>query len=734
MIFGGIGFLNFLKSIDIPKKYMSIVSDLNGVDLQIICKKSSRYETYEERRSYLRPLALISLALFSLYFSLSYLFNQTIASETWSLIIGAMLLNQSSFVLTFYLTRKFVSNPAMGIPSLMTGFSSLILLASPNLNGIHSELWLIFTIYALLYSNFIAANRCNLIISTFNLVSPIIVAQYLTHTTPLLVFKQFIPIYTIFGLTLYYGFKNNSFKKFVIDQFHEAEGIRRELSDLMKAINDYGCVLHLDPKGKVIFANAKFLELTGYTNNQIKEYSIDEFTTNEFKKNFWNNKFKITSSGVPWTGEVSFNSSEDKVIWYNLTLSVEHDDEGHILGFLVLFYDISEQKYVQDALKREQEVLAHTAKLASIGELAAGVGHEINNPLAIANGQMRILQRILEEQNVTDERINDCIAHYNEATTRIKNIVSGLRSFARIDTDEVRVLNVNKVIKSSIDLIKEIYSKDQVIMTFEESDLPHYVEGNEGKIQQVLMNLFSNAKDALLDQNDDKFIKVWTEVDHDKVCIHVMDNGCGIKEDVQSDIFNAFFTTKPLGVGTGIGLSLSQRIMEEHNGKISFESSSNGTTFNLILPIVDYNELEDDENEDSLDEALMNKIDNKLRVLIIEDEVGIRQMLKFLLINELGFSVVEAGNGREGLDILKNDKNFDVIITDLKMPIMGGVEFLSEVRKLSYPINQIPVIASSGGTNENIGEGFLYILDKPFDDDEFIQLMEGIRLGINNAA
>lgn len=224
---------------------------------------------------------------------------------------------------------------------------------------------------------------------------------------------------------------------------------------------------------------------------------------------------------------------------------------------------------LEKELQKERASNFQNAKLASIGELAAGVAHEINNPLSIAMGYLITIEKN-SQINLSDKDI-ERIGKINAAHIRIKNIVKGLRNFSRTDTERNDFFNLSETITESVLFVKEIYLKQgvEIEMSLEEDIC---LWGNQGEVQQVIMNLLANAKDAVVDNIGKMRIEVKLYSDDQSITLKVRDNGCGIPDEIQQQIFDPFFTTKGVSKGTGIGLSITHRIVTNHQGKIKVAS------------------------------------------------------------------------------------------------------------------------------------------------------------------
>lgn len=376
---------------------------------------------------------------------------------------------------------------------------------------------------------------------------------------------------------------------------------------------------------------------------------------------------------------------------------------------------------------REKELTFHKLKLASLGELAAGVGHEINNPLAIISGNLEILRFKVKGGKNSIEETTPNMNKISNALDRINKIVKGLKNFSRSDSEKMKTINLSEVINESIDMVKEIYEKIglNVISNISQSI---YITGNSGRIQQVLINLLNNSKDAMANKNGN--ITISLSSINNKVYLSIKDEGCGIKKEIADRVFDPFFTTKAVNQGTGIGLSICHQIIQEHNGNISIEESNkNGTTFLIKLDQVNTSPLEDN-SSNKIKKTLKTTNKSIQKILVADDEPSIREIISLMLTeNEYHVTCVE--DGLEAWQRLQDEK-YDILITDIQMPNLNGHELL---RKLDNEKTQkLYKIVLTGGTslsfskNDNsLNNNIDAILEKPFKKEQLIQIIDKIK-------
>lgn len=285
-------------------------------------------------------------------------------------------------------------------------------------------------------------------------------------------------------------------------------------------------------------------------------------------------------SDFEWRGRLLNKNGKHRWIHCQSTPKLQKD--GSIIWDGIIF-DFTKRKRAEDQLEEKQRSVNHQLKLASLGELAAGVAHEINNPLAILNNVLERIASQKEKDNLDKESLKTLIDYALDASNRIQKITSGLRTFTRADVQTSKKFNITEALSSTVSLMTELYRSQDVEIEFENEDSEHYIFGNRGRLDQVLVNLVSNAKDAIGENANGK-ITIKLICDDDDCHIIVSDNGCGIPEEHKEKIFDPFFSTKEVGKGTGIGLSLANSIIQDHGGTIEFETSVSGTTFTARFP------------------------------------------------------------------------------------------------------------------------------------------------------
>jgi two-component system, NtrC family, sensor kinase len=351
----------------------------------------------------------------------------------------------------------------------------------------------------------------------------------------------------------------------------ELERMKAYTESILESINV--AILALDFEGHITSCNRAFESLYEMTRAKIVGSGIEDIFPVDVISSIQN------VSGIKgWQIRSPFNifklfikNKAGKRLIVNFNMIPLQNAFRENAGSLLVLDDISEKTQMEDQLMQSE-------KLSSIGLLAAGIAHEVNTPIA---GISSYTQMLLKETPETDKRKN-ILKKIEKQTFRAAEIVNGLLSFSRINDNEFNALDINKLITESLALLDHQLKNSHILVecSYEKLLLP--VFGNAGKLQQVFLNLFLNAKDAMPSGGD---LKIQTAMNDSLVIIDITDNGLGISEENLKKIFDPFFTTKAIGKGTGLGLAVSYGIIQEHGGRIFVNSDSGkGTHFIIKLP------------------------------------------------------------------------------------------------------------------------------------------------------
>jgi len=371
-----------------------------------------------------------------------------------------------------------------------------------------------------------------------------------------------------------------------------------------------------------------------------------------------------------------------------------------------------------ETLKNTQEQLVQSEKLSGVGEFVAGVTHELNNPLAAVMGFSEMLKDA--EVDAKHRRYLDMI---HKSAQRCQKIVQSLLSFARRHQPERKPVSVNSLIEAVLEIIQYQLRTGNIEVTTQLDPALPVVFADSHQIQQVLLNVINNARQAIEGHQARGTIKIITEADGENVRVIIHDNGPGIPEENLRRIFDPFFTTKEVGKGTGLGLSLCYGIIREHGGTITpLNRHGEGATFIIELPVMhisgDATELLFRSIEDGVLD--LHEGDGK-KVLVIDDEEPILQMMRENLLRH-GYDADIANDGETGLRQLKQN-DYDVVFCDWKMPGLNGRQVYENLRATNPGLCHRVVFITGDVINKTMRE-FLeredrLCLAKPFTLGEF---------------
>lgn len=397
--------------------------------------------------------------------------------------------------------------------------------------------------------------------------------------------------------------------------------------------------------------------------------------------------------------------------------------------FLTPFFDLVGEMIqtikLSEELENQRRLSLHNAKLASIGELAAGVGHEINNPLAIILGQIEMLRMRLEAKGELDASFETFFSKMIRGIDRISSIVKGLRTFARMDKNEMVEFDLKDLLTETVEMLEEIYRTEGIAMSvLLPQELKTY--GNRGRLQQVLVNLLNNARDAM-SHSSEKKLSIEAQVQTNKIILRITDTGSGVSPSLREKIFEPFFTTKEVNKGTGIGLSLALSIIRDHQGELSLEQPEHpGTTFVIRLPLSQQATSVQVANNPIAPVEQPIKEQAKIgTVLVVDDEADIRELLVFFL-EQYKLEVLSASSAQQALEIYqKHQSRISLVISDMKMLGMTGAELAVELRKQHGFAGGFYLV--TGGVNfseESLPKEIQGMINKPFSHVQFQKIVK----------
>jgi PAS domain S-box-containing protein len=395
-------------------------------------------------------------------------------------------------------------------------------------------------------------------------------------------------------------------------------------------------VLITDARRRIIFANVAFMRTLGYRREEVIGRDVLEIS-GELPEPL--EQFQDTLLRRSWRGETVIHRKDGTAIPILLNASLIRDADGHVQGAVAILEDISESKSFREQMQRAD-------RLAAVGEMAAGIAHEINNALAVIFGQTADGAR-------GEESLRAALAQVDAQARRIADIVQGVLGFARPRPPQSLPVDLVELTGKTLELVRHDLSRAHVrLETAFDRSLPP-AKADPQQVQQVLLNLFTNAIHAMAGRSDNWLrVEVWGE--GEQLVLRVADGGPGIAADVLPHIFDPFFSTK--SEGSGLGLSVSYAIARANGGDLRVDSAvGHGTTFTLRLPTAE-----------PAESAPLE------RVLLVDDDPDVAEALAAMLTKE-GLRVSRASTGTEGMAMLESN-DWDAVFLDVRLPDLSGPE------------------------------------------------------------
>ncbi|MEI6433689.1 MAG: PAS domain S-box protein [Bacteroidota bacterium] len=344
----------------------------------------------------------------------------------------------------------------------------------------------------------------------------------------------------------------------------------------------------IDLKGLITDVSVIGLELYGADkSDEMVGKHFFQFVPPEEKKTIMSVIEKTMNEGIAQNVEIKIKRKNQSYFLCETSATLIQDADGTPFSFMIIVRDISQRK------KMEKKQI-HADRMASLGEMASGIAHEINQPLNTISMVMdNILFEASKREHIEKEYLKKKTDKIFDNITRIRNIIDHVRAFSRSQDDYILTgFDINNSVKDAVTMVSEQFKHLAINMNLQLQENLPMIPGNTFKFEQVILNLLSNAKDALLEKkskqltNFNMFVTIRSFLENKRIIIEMSDNGTGISEEDIEYIMLPFYTTKDAGMGTGLGLSISYQILKEMNGSIEIASNSfHGTTFKVILPI-----------------------------------------------------------------------------------------------------------------------------------------------------
>jgi len=470
----------------------------------------------------------------------------------------------------------------------------------------------------------------------------------------------------------------------------------------------------LNPKGIITRVNLTAVSLLGAPRMHLLRSVLSTCIADGWQGALLKARANAARTGEKERLELQLKRETGPPLWVRADITADRDEREAVVQWCVVLMDISREKEAEEALRLDEEEkqrlgekLRHAQKMETLGTLAGGVAHEFNNILMIILGNHDLMKDALPDWSP----LNHNLERIRSAAIRSRDVVRQLLAFARKGDTRQTPLNISDVVRETLMLIRSTLPANIHI----EQRLPADIDpilGNSTQINQLMINLCANAAGAMLPAGGQLTVEV-ANVTLDAagagrhrrlrpgahVRLLVADTGCGMDAATLAHIFEPYFTTKPFGKGSGIGLAVVHGIIEQHNGEIITESKvGQGTVFTILLPAYPGPV----EAEPPVSPDLPKGHES---LLLVDDEAAIGTVGQYWL-SGLGYTVTVTTDPREALERMQADpQTFDLVITDMAMPHMSGVELSTRLLALRADLPIVLCTGYSEGIDETTARG-----------------------------
>ncbi len=494
----------------------------------------------------------------------------------------------------------------------------------------------------------------------------------------------------------------------------ELDNVTLHLDTLLNSFPDI--IIIKDKEKRWLFANnftLEFFGLTnidykGKTNEKLVKYLKDESLKEAFERGSRSDT-ELLKTKKPIQYISRYTLSDGREFFFEARKVPVYDTKKELQGILSIARDITEEVKIKKQIEKDE-------KLKSLGRMAGNIAHDLNNILTAIMGSASILEKKVPEA------LKKYVDSVLRASEEAKNLANQMLSYAGSRMLEEEIIDLGEEVLRVGEFLRTSISKD-IVFTIDVPKDKIYIKGNRGQIQQIVTNLVINANDVISKKGAKIILKVYKEEIYpplssdfivpsdfeggEYAVIEVTDEGPGMPESVRSHLFEPFYSTK--GMGRGLGLFSVFGIVKGYNGAIFLKTKEGvGTTFKIYLPLAS------SQSEKTPQDEQVETKNKKIKILIVDDEPYIRDVLKEMLLI-LGYEVFSAESGKIGLDILHDHPDVKLAIIDYSMPEMNGLELLKKIREKDP---KIKVVFSSGYAKEDIKDvttgDVITFLQKPY--------------------
>ncbi|RPI35809.1 MAG: hybrid sensor histidine kinase/response regulator, partial [Nitrospiraceae bacterium] len=454
-----------------------------------------------------------------------------------------------------------------------------------------------------------------------------------------------------------------------------------------------------DPEGRIVDVNQRACESLGYTRDELLSLSIQNVDAGEAAVQSGEKKWGNLQPHVPVTNETVYRRKDGLTFPVEVRLGIM-EISGRLL-IMGLARDISERREAEEEKRKLEMQLQQSQKMEAVGHLAGGIAHDFNNMLTAIIGYANLLDMSIEKESPLKNYVEQIL----NSSEKSADLVRQLLTFSRKQVISPREGDLNQLIRGIEKLLRRVIGEDIEFVThLAGKDLT--VMMDRGQIEQVLMNLCTNARDAMPDggrlfistesvQLGGDYIAAYSiEKSGMYALISVTDTGKGMDEAISKRIFEPFFTTKEVGRGTGLGLAIVYGIIKQHGGNISvYSEPGKGTTFRIYLPVVE------SRSEAAIPAEIVTPKGGTETILVAEDNQEVRELVKSVLEN-YGYTVIEAADGEDAVNKFQENKDrIQLAMLDVIMPKKSGKEVYDVIKRVN---SEMKILFSSGYTADII--------------------------------
>jgi two-component system, cell cycle sensor histidine kinase and response regulator CckA len=489
-------------------------------------------------------------------------------------------------------------------------------------------------------------------------------------------------------------------------------------------------VMIVDAEERILLANPAAASVFGVAPGALPGRNLREFLSDgEFER--VRAQSGLRREGQSGTYELEITRPDGAQRRVMVTATPHRGEDGAFLGTLGTLHDVTETRRMESALRLSEERIAQMQKMEAVGRLAGGIAHDFNNLLTVISGYAGMVSEGLTDGHPLKADIRQVI----RAAGRAADLTARLLAFSRKQVLQPKVIDLNETVRGLQEMLKRVIGEDIELFAIFTPQAGN-IKADKGQIEQVIINLAANARDAMLTggrlsiETGNRTFGETPDEDHpmvkhgDYVTLIVRDTGVGMSAETQARLFEPFFTTKEVGKGTGLGLAMAYGIVKQSDGYIFCASAvGKGTTFTMYFPRVHQHS-----EEQAKAPPVGHAAGGKETILLVEDEDAVRLLCRTIL-ERSGYSVLEASNGEEALEAIGSRPcNIRLLLSDVVMPRMSGPE-LGLAARASCP--DIRILYMSGHAEKSlVHHGMLDpgvdLIDKPFESDELLKRVREI--------